>query len=149
MLLSLGSGVGGGVLVGIPVALFITVVIILSPGNHAELNNTPESDMKAGGSWAVLSRSVSWIFKFTKKVSQLQASFFLSVSMTSFGEGLLFALVFGIGSIFGMMIAGMVISFPVLVAQRYGKLSKALMVVAGCVSTIIGFIVIKENWPFN
>lgn len=75
MLLSLDSRVGGGVSTGFLAVLFITVVIILPPGNHAELNNTPESDMKAGGSWAVLSRSVRYILSLQKKC--ISFSFYL------------------------------------------------------------------------
>jgi sulfite exporter TauE/SafE len=73
----------------------------------------------------------------------------IMATMTSVGEGLLFALVFGVGSILGMMVAGMIISLPVLVAQKYASLSQTLMAIAGFVSTGVGFMVIKENWPFS
>lgn len=59
-------------------------------------------------------------------------------------QGLAFILVFGVGSIAGMLIVSTLIGMPVLLTTKFKKLDGWLQLASGSLSTIIGLSIIYE-----
>ena len=64
------------------------------------------------------------------------------VALDDISNVLSFVLIFGIGSVIGMMIVSGVLSVPFLLSSRFARLRKSLHIVAGTVTVIIGLEVI-------
>lgn len=63
-------------------------------------------------------------------------------TVKSFWMGLIYILIFGIGSITGMMVISSIISLPfTLMPSKFEKIQKILRISTGLISTIIGFII--------
>lgn len=64
-------------------------------------------------------------------------------TIKSFWVGLIYILIFGIGSITGMMLISSIISLPfTLMPSKFEKIQKIMRISIGLTSTIIGFIII-------
>ncbi|MFQ5709912.1 MAG: sulfite exporter TauE/SafE family protein [bacterium] len=70
----------------------------------------------------------------------------IMASMPSLFQGLLFTLIFGMGSVLGMVLCGAIISLPFRFAQRFGRLNNSLMFLAAILTITIGIQVLQENW---
>ena len=67
--------------------------------------------------------------------------------MPSMLKGLLFTFTFGMGSVLGMMVCGVIISIPFKFTQNFSRLNNALMFLAAFLTIIIGLQVLIYNWP--
>ncbi len=66
----------------------------------------------------------------------------VTASINSITQGLIFILIFGIGSIFGMFLISGIISTQLIFLSKINKLDKILEIIAGIISIIIGVIII-------
>ena len=65
-------------------------------------------------------------------------------SAHSVGQGILFILIFGIGSIIGMLITSTIIGLPFVLTMRFDSVNKVVRLVAGVVSVGLGIVVMLE-----
>lgn len=59
-------------------------------------------------------------------------------------QGLVFILIFGVGSILGMLLISTLISVPVLLTSHFEKFDHGLQLAAGAISILVGLIAIYE-----
>lgn len=65
---------------------------------------------------------------------------------TSILPGLLFILCFGIGSIVAMVLITILITAPVRLTARYGRINQAITVIAGAASVVAGVIIVTSTF---
>ncbi|TSC76050.1 MAG: putative nickel/cobalt efflux system RcnA [Parcubacteria group bacterium Gr01-1014_31] len=65
-------------------------------------------------------------------------------SAPTFGQGMLFAGVFGAGSILGMMAVSSALTVPFLLTQRFDRAHRAVQLSAGCLSIVMGGLLAAE-----
>jgi sulfite exporter TauE/SafE len=70
----------------------------------------------------------------------------IMAAMSSAAQGFWFTLIFGFGSILGMMISGVVISLPFRASAKFQRLNLSFMILAAALTIAIGLNVIRENW---
>jgi sulfite exporter TauE/SafE len=63
-------------------------------------------------------------------------------TIPSFGLGILYILVFGVGSIAGMLIISTLIGLPFVLTTQFYLLNRWLRILAGCVSIILGVVIL-------
>jgi high-affinity nickel permease len=63
-------------------------------------------------------------------------------TIPSFGLGILYIIVFGIGSIAGMLIISTLIGLPFVLTTQFYRLNRWLRILAGCVSIILGVVIL-------
>ncbi len=73
----------------------------------------------------------------------------ITAAMSSAAQGFLFTLIFGLGSILGMMISGMIISLPFRAAAKFQRLNLSFTILTAAATIAIGLNVIRENWPWQ
>lgn len=59
-------------------------------------------------------------------------------------QGLLYILIFGIGSIIGMLIVSGIIGFPFLLLAKFGKINNSVKILAGTISIVLGFTIMYK-----
>ena len=59
-------------------------------------------------------------------------------------QGLVFILIFGVGSILGMLLISTLVGLPILLTSRFEKLERGLQLAAGVISILVGAITIYE-----
>ena len=72
----------------------------------------------------------------------------IMATMSSVTQGFFFTLIFGVGSILGMMISGTLISLPFRATARFKRINASFMIVAALITIMIGLSVIRENWTW-
>jgi sulfite exporter TauE/SafE len=65
-------------------------------------------------------------------------------STKSISQGLLYILIFGGGSIIGMLMVSGVIALPFLWSQKIEKIDKGMKVLAGSISIMLGFVTMYQ-----
>lgn len=70
-------------------------------------------------------------------------------SVTSLVEGVLYILVFGIGSIFGMLVVSTIIGLPFMLTTRFEAVHNSVKIVAGSFSILLGFTIMYEIGYIN
>jgi sulfite exporter TauE/SafE len=61
--------------------------------------------------------------------------------------GIVYILIFGIGTILGMLVFGGVIGIPLRLSANSPKLSAGFRLTAGFASLGLGLLIVAENWP--
>ncbi|OGK21462.1 hypothetical protein A3C23_05000 [Candidatus Roizmanbacteria bacterium RIFCSPHIGHO2_02_FULL_37_13b] len=61
-------------------------------------------------------------------------------------QGLLFILIFGIGSMAGMFITSAIIGLPFVLTSRFERINEAVKLLAGTISIILGITIVFEIW---
>ncbi|MCP4296256.1 MAG: urease accessory protein UreH [Proteobacteria bacterium] len=69
---------------------------------------------------------------------------FLLASVDSVSEGLIYILVFGCGSIVGMLMVSGVIALPFLLSGRMDKVDKTIKIISGSISIILGIVIMYQ-----
>lgn len=59
-------------------------------------------------------------------------------------QGLFYILIFGIGSIIGMLIVSGIIGFPFLLLAKFGKINNSVKILAGTISIVLGFTIMYK-----
>lgn len=59
-------------------------------------------------------------------------------------QGLLYILIFGVGSIIGMLIVSGIIGFPFLLLAKFGKINNSVKILAGTISIVLGFTIMYK-----
>lgn len=59
-------------------------------------------------------------------------------------QGLLYILIFGVGSIIGMLIVSGIIGFPFLLLAKFGKINDSVKILAGTISIVLGFTIMYK-----
>ncbi len=72
----------------------------------------------------------------------------IMATMSSVVQGFFFTLIFGVGSILGMMVSGTIISLPFRATARFKRINASFMIVAAVITITIGLNVIRENWTW-
>jgi len=67
-------------------------------------------------------------------------------SMSSLTQSLLFSLIFGVGAMVGMALAGLVMSVPFLFASEQRWLQPVLVLAPAFISIILGLNIVHSNW---
>ncbi len=62
-------------------------------------------------------------------------------TVSSLAEGLFFILIFGLGSVLGMLFTSAVISLPFLLSARFENFNISVKILAGVVSVLLGFTI--------
>ncbi len=65
-------------------------------------------------------------------------------SVQSLVQGLLYIFVFGIGSILGMLVISTIIGLPFLLTKKFERIDRAVKVIAGGISILLGIIIMYE-----
>lgn len=60
--------------------------------------------------------------------------------------GVVFVLLFGLGSILGMMLMSLVIGYPFLYIKKIPKIEKYIRLLAGTISVVLGLVIVYEIW---
>ncbi|MAG78597.1 urease accessory protein UreH [archaeon] len=68
-------------------------------------------------------------------------------SINSIMQGLFFILIFGFGSIIGMLFVSGIIAIPFIFTSKINRLEKILQIIAGSLSILIGIIIITKILP--
>lgn len=72
----------------------------------------------------------------------------IMASLDSIAQGVMFTLIFGLGSILGMVVSGAVIGLPFLLIANNAKVTQIFMLLVAFVSMGIGANILHENWIF-
>lgn len=67
-------------------------------------------------------------------------------TVDSVSQGLLYILLFGIGSVFGMLMMGAIIGLPFLLTSKFDRINNTIKVLAGAVSIFLGIIIMSETF---
>lgn len=65
-------------------------------------------------------------------------------AVKSIFQGLLYILIFGIGSILGMLIVSGIISLPFLLTAKFDKINNSVKILAGSISIVLGLTIMYE-----
>lgn len=65
-------------------------------------------------------------------------------TVNSIFQGLLYILIFGIGSIVGMLIVSGIIALPFLLSSKFDKINNIVKILAGTISIVLGFTIMYE-----
>lgn len=65
-------------------------------------------------------------------------------SVPTFAQGFLFAIVFGVGSIIGMLLVSSAIAVPFLATRRFNAAHRTVKLAAGCLSVTMGLMIVAE-----
>ncbi|MEE9612475.1 MAG: hypothetical protein V3W19_14575, partial [Desulfatiglandales bacterium] len=57
---------------------------------------------------------------------------------------LLYILIFGVGSIVGMLIVSGIIALPFLLSAKFDKINKIVKIFSGTISIVLGFTIMYE-----
>lgn len=66
-------------------------------------------------------------------------------TVKSIFQGLLYILVFGVGSILGMLIISGIIGLPFVLTAKFDKIHNGVKILAGTISIALGFIIMYDN----
>lgn len=59
-------------------------------------------------------------------------------------QGLLFILIFGIGSVLGMLIVSTIIGLPFILTEKFSEMHNSLKILTGTISIVLGSIIMYE-----
>ena len=65
-------------------------------------------------------------------------------AVKSIFQGLLYILIFGVGSIVGMLIVSGIIALPFLLSAKFDKINKIVKIFSGTISIVLGFTIMYE-----
>lgn len=65
-------------------------------------------------------------------------------TVNSMFQGLAYLLIFGIGSIVGMLIVSGIIGLPFLLTTRFDRINSSVKILSGTISIVMGFIIMYE-----
>lgn len=65
-------------------------------------------------------------------------------TVSSIVQGLLYILVFGVGSILGMLMVSTVIGLPFMLTSKFDKIHATVKILSGAISIILGFTIMYE-----
>jgi sulfite exporter TauE/SafE len=65
-------------------------------------------------------------------------------AVKSIFQGLLYILIFGVGSILGMLIVSGIIALPFLLSAKFDKINKIVKIFSGTISIVLGFTIMYE-----
>lgn len=65
-------------------------------------------------------------------------------TVRSIFQGLLYILIFGVGSIIGMLIVSGIIGFPFLLLAKFSKINNSVKILAGTISIVLGFTIMYK-----
>lgn len=65
-------------------------------------------------------------------------------TVNSIFQGLLYILIFGIGSIVGMLIVSGIIALPFLLSSKFDNINNIVKILAGTISIVLGFTIMYE-----
>ena len=65
-------------------------------------------------------------------------------TVSSIVQGLLYILVFGIGSILGMLMVSTVIGLPFVLTSKFDKIHDTVKILSGAISIVLGFTIMYE-----
>jgi sulfite exporter TauE/SafE len=68
-------------------------------------------------------------------------------SINSVMQGLIFILIFGFGSILGMVLVSGLIATPIIFTPKADKIERIIQIIAGCLSILIGIVLITNILP--
>jgi high-affinity nickel permease len=70
-------------------------------------------------------------------------------TVKSIFHGLLYILIFGIGSILGMLITSAIIGLPFVLTARFDRINNSVTILAGTISIVLGLIIMYEIGVVN